>query len=389
MNISMMCMRFPPAPGGTERHVLELGRELVKRGHGVNVLTSDMYCDTPLVKWKDYPSMFRGNVKRSFTFTIPGEADYPVYPGIGLEALRDDSDVVHSHGYGAFHSLLHPFVGKLRGKKLVFTLHFHPDWSDWGGSRRLWLRKMFDRRLGPLSTFPADDIIVHTALEKREAQENGLLPHSARVHIVPSGIDTARFARPPARPFRTGFGIGPDERIVLYVGRVAQKKGLEDLVDCAPAVLARFPRTRFVVAGADMGLGGYLAAEVGKRGLRDRFLVTGLLDEELLVSAYNSCDMLVLPSEYEAFGLVLAEAMACGRPCIATRVGGVPEVVDEGRTGMLVPPRDPAALAEAMIEILSDPEKGRRMGEAGRAKALREFTVERMADRMLEIYRRE
>jgi glycosyltransferase involved in cell wall biosynthesis len=340
MNVSMMCMRFPPAPGGTERHVLELGRELTRRGHRVRVLTSDMYCDTPLVKLKRGPRLFRGEVRRSFAFTIPGEADFPMYPGIGLGALRDDADVFHSHGYGAFHTLLHPIVGNLRGRKLVFTLHFHPDWSDWGGSRRLWLRKLFDRRLGPWSTGPADDIIVHTALEKRLAGEYGLLGGSARVHIVPSGIDTARFARPPQASFRQAMGICPDERVVLYVGRVAQKKGLEFLLECAPAVLARFPRTRFVVVGEDMGLGRFLAAEVRKRGLRKNFLIAGPLDDDMLVSAYHSCDLLVLPSEYEAFGLVLAEGMACGRPCVATDVGGVPEVVEHGRTGVLVPPRD-------------------------------------------------
>jgi glycosyltransferase involved in cell wall biosynthesis len=185
------------------------------------------------------------------------------------------------------------------------------------------------------------------------------------------------------------MGIGPDERVVLYVGRVAQKKGLEFLLDCAPAVLARFPGTRFVIAGEDMGLGRFLSAEVKRRGLGKNFLIAGPLDDDMLVSAYHSCDLLVLPSEYEAFGLVLAEAMACGRPCVATHVGGVPEVVEHGRTGVLVPPRDPAALAGAINGLLADPETGRRMGEAGRARALREFSLERMTDRILDIYRRD
>ena len=389
MKVSMLCMRFPPAPGGTENHVLELGRELVRRGHEVNVFTSDMYCDTPLVKRRAYPSMFAGGVKRFTAYTLPGEADYPFYPGLGLPVLGDESDVVHSHGYGAFHTLLHPLVGKLRGRKLVFTLHFHPDFSDWGGSRRLGLRKAFDRWLGPLSTAAADDIIVHTAQEKSMAASFGLIPESARVHIVPSGIDIERFSRRPEHGFRERFGIGPSEKIVLYVGRVAQKKGLEFLLECAPIVLSRFPEVRFVVAGEDMGLGKRMANEARKRGLGDRFLVTGPLDDECLVSAYYSCELLVLPSEYEAFGLVLAEAMACGRPCVASRVGGVPEVVDDGRTGILVPPRDSSSLAEAISTILSDPVQGQKMGEAGRAKAVREYSLERMTDRILAIYERD
>jgi glycosyltransferase involved in cell wall biosynthesis len=361
----------------------------MRKGHQVTVLTSDMYCDTPLIKQRHFKNMFDGTVKRFSAVTIPGEADFPVYPRMGIEALREKADVIHAHSYGCFNTLLPPIVGKIRGTRTVLTPHFHPDYSDWGGKRRMMLRRMYDRTLGKFSVNHVDDLVVLTKFEESLMRESGVLQRRTRVHLVDSGVDLERFSHHPnPKALRKRYDIGDDEKIILYVGRVALKKGLETLIEASPLVIGRFPEVRFVVVGEDMGLGEWMGAEIDRRDLSGNFLITGFLDQaDLLVSAYHSCYLLVLPSEYEAFGLVLAEAMACGKPCVATDVGGIPDVVLNGKTGVLVPPRDPIALAEALCGILSDPEIVGKMGTLGRQAVEERFSWSKVADRMLEIYR--
>ena len=389
MRILMLCSRFPPAPGGTETYVLELSKELMRKGHKVMVLTSDMYCDTPLTKQKHFKSVFDGVVKRFSSFTVPGEADFPVYPGIGLRALREEADVIHAHSYGCFNTLSPPIVGKIRGIRTVFTPHFHPDYSDWGGKKRMLLRRIYDGTLGCFSVNHVDDIVVLTKFEESLLRESGILRPGTRVHLVDSGVDLERFSQHPnPEAFREHFDIADNEKLILYVGRLAQKKGLEDLIEAAPFVLERFPEAKFVIVGEDMDLGEWMRMEIDRRGLSGNFLLTGFLNEaDMLVSAYHSCHLLVLPSEYEAFGLVLAEAMACGKPCVATDVGGIPDVVLDGKTGMLVPPRNPNALAHALCRMLSDPETARKMGILGRESVEERFSWSKVAENMLRIYR--
>ena len=110
-------------------------------------------------------------------------------------------------------------------------------------------------------------------------------------------------------------------------------------------------------------------------------------DDELLLSAYPACDVFVLPSEYEAFGLVLLEAMSCEKPCVATNVGGVPEVVEDGKTGLLVEYGNPVALASAIIKLLGDEEKRRSMGMAGRKRVIENFTWPKIVDKIEGVYR--
>ncbi|MCL5984420.1 MAG: glycosyltransferase family 4 protein [Candidatus Thermoplasmatota archaeon] len=139
--------------------------------------------------------------------------------------------------------------------------------------------------------------------------------------------------------------------------------------------------------GEDAGAGAETISLAKSLGLGESVLMTGFLkDDRLLASAYREAEMLVLPSEYEAFGLVLLEAMAQGRPVIATRVGGMPEVVAEGRNGILVPSRDPTALQAAMERLLSDRELAQRMGAYGQKETVPRYSWEGVVHSLGSIY---
>jgi glycosyltransferase involved in cell wall biosynthesis len=192
------------------------------------------------------------------------------------------------------------------------------------------------------------------------------------------------------------FSIPENEQVVLFSGRLATNKGLSVLAEAAPIVLKQFPDTRFVIAGQDMGVREGMEKRLKELGISDRFLFTGhIKDDGLFLSAYGACDVFVLPSEYEAFGLVLLEAMASGKPCVATNVGGMPEVLGEPSPpkgihqtgcGMLVDYQDPGQLAQAIGRLLSDKSLRQTMGASGRARVQKEFNWDSVTAKILEIY---
>jgi glycosyltransferase involved in cell wall biosynthesis len=377
-------------------------------GHDVSVFTSDLYSETPFVRMDKWDDNVEGvPVRRFKAYTPGGEAHYLLYPAMKTAVMTARADVFHAHSYGYFQTNLLPWVRKVRRAPTVLTAHFHPEWSTWGGEKRRGLRKVYDSTLGKAVLNNVDIVIAHTREEIGLMKQVGLDTTGGRVRIVPAGIDFSKFETvPDGAPFRKHFGIGADEQVVLFSGRLAQNKGLLVLAEAAPAVLKSFPKARFVLVGQDMGVREKLEKRLAELGIGDRFLLTGhVKDDALFRSAYGACDVFVLPSEYEAFGLVLLEAMASEKPVVASAVGGMPEVLGAGgrgpgagrngpageisgtECGLLVNYEDAPALAEAISKLLGDDGLRRRMGVAGRERVRREFNWDSVTERILAIYK--
>jgi glycosyltransferase involved in cell wall biosynthesis len=179
---------------------------------------------------------------------------------------------------------------------------------------------------------------------------------------------------------------------VLFVGRLEKRKGLETLFKAIPLVLEEVPDAQFHIVGKDTNLapnGGsyrdYLLQNLDKKYHKNvRFV--GYVNDNELKDFYRNCDIFVAPSLYESFGLIYLEAMAWGKPVIGCDVGGVPEIVEDGETGILIPPEDENALAEAIIN-LKDEKLRAKMGEQARKKIKERYTREKMALNSSEIYR--
>jgi phosphatidylinositol alpha 1,6-mannosyltransferase len=198
-----------------------------------------------------------------------------------------------------------------------------------------------------------------------------------RVQVLPRGVDAAAF-RPSLRSeaVRRGWGAGPDDLVFLYAGRVAAEKNLAKLNELARAV----PGARIVIVG-DGPFRPALESTLG-----DRASFTGFLRGEALAAAYASADIFAFPSRTETFGLVLLEAMASGLPVLAMRAGGVPDAVEDGRTGLLCDPRAPSAWTEQAHRLAAEPALRRRLGEQGRRTAVaRSWSA--TFDRLLADYR--
>jgi len=198
-----------------------------------------------------------------------------------------------------------------------------------------------------------------------------------RVQVLPRGVDAAAF-RPSLRSeaVRRGWGAGPDDLVFLYAGRVAAEKNLARLTELAAAV----PGARVVVVGD----GPFRPALESALGARAHF--TGHLHGDALAAAYASADIFAFPSLTETFGLVLLEAMASGLPVLAMRAGGVPDVVEDSRNGLLCDPRVPNSWVEQARRLAAEPALRQRLGEQGRATALAR-TWPAMFDRLVADYR--
>ncbi|OGK79645.1 MAG: hypothetical protein A2W08_04525 [Candidatus Rokubacteria bacterium RBG_16_73_20] len=229
----------------------------------------------------------------------------------------------------------------------------------------------------------ADRVVAVSAAVARDLVQRYGLP-AAKVVVVRNGIDADAFVpcRPPAAA-RAELGLGPGDRPIGLVARMTEQKAHVDLLDALPAVLARVPALACVLIG-DGPLRAAIEARARALGVAGRCRFTGArADVADLVAAL---EIVVLPSRSEGLPFALLEAMALGKPVVATTVGGCPEVVEHGRTGLLTPPGDPPALADAILRLLECPGEARAMGEAGAARVRADFTLTRMVRELEAIY---
>jgi D-inositol-3-phosphate glycosyltransferase len=213
-----------------------------------------------------------------------------------------------------------------------------------------------------------DRIVAATTVERNHlVQHYGADP--ARIAVIPCGVDTNLFMPGDQAAARTALGLDDCPRL-LYVGRLAPIKGLETLLDAMARLRAAGTRVHLSIVGgdADEPLNGHeseLRARLARLDLGGTVTFVGAQPQERLRAWYVAADATVLPSHYESFGMVALEAMACGIPVVASRVGGLQTTVRDGVTGLLVRESDPVALANALDRLLADPDLRYRLGREG------------------------
>ena len=284
--------------------------------------------------------------------------------------------IVHAHSFGAS-SIGAAACTLARSGRLVLTMHNYPPGTNTmapqrGGHRwALGLALQRAQRVIAVSEALRRDVVIAypEILEK--------------CVTIPNGIETQ--AAPPrqATEIRAELGLPAEGRLVGMVARLARQKGIGDFIRAARGVLDSDPSVVFVLAGD-----GPLMEEVRELrvelGLEAHVHLVGQVEwaRELIWAL----DVLVISSLSEGSSVVAMEAMALGKPVVATAVGGVPEVVADGQTGILVQPGDPAGLAAAVVEVLSDPARAEEMGERGRQRAAAHFDIGEMLERTKAVY---
>jgi len=214
-----------------------------------------------------------------------------------------------------------------------------------------------------------------------------VLPQN-RFHLIYNSVDTSRGRRDPDAgvKFRRKYGIPDSRAIVTQVSWLIPEKGISDLLEAAALVLSQNPEVQFVVVGDGASREEYVTLATTMQ-IQEHLTWTGLVQDPLGEGVYAAADIVCQVSRWEeVFGFTIAEAMACGRPVVATEVGGIPELVQDGQTGFLVPRGAPDQIADRILALTHDADLRRRFGQAGRNVAAKRFDLEQNVSQLLGLY---
>ena len=202
-----------------------------------------------------------------------------------------------------------------------------------------------------------------------------------------NGVDLKCF-NPGLDNFRKTISVNSQTPVIGYIGQLSQRKGIDVLAKAAPAVLSRHPKSLFLIAGADgineEGYTEYIKGLTTELGVREHFLFLGKRND--VPEVMNACDLIVVPSRSEPFGKVVIEAMACGKCVIASAVGGIPEIIENGENGLLVQPDNVKELEDAILKVIDDKELRNTLAKYGRQTAKENFSIEVLVEETQNLY---
>ena len=305
----------------------------------------------------------------------PGPFSIGVVRRLGRRITAADANILHTHDYKT--NILGGLAARKHDRSMpwVATVHLHTSTS-----RRLRLYRAIDLFLLRL----ADRVITVSRDQRRLLLERGV--DRRRIALVPNVIDAERFREEADErgAVRARLGIEGEVPLITTIGRLSVQKGMDHFLEAAAQVRQVRPETRFLIAGHGP-LRGALESQAEALGLSDQLRFLGYRAD--VASILAASDVVALPSRDEGLPIILLEALSMGCPIVATRVGGVPDLIRDGETGLLVPPGAPDEVAARMLELISDREEAQRMGAAGLAFVKRSCSPDRAARRLSSIYR--
>jgi D-inositol-3-phosphate glycosyltransferase len=257
------------------------------------------------------------------------------------------------------------------------------------GQRETPLRERMERKLVQL----ADSLIAANPDERADLIWRQRCPAN-KICTVPPGVDIELFSPVDKSSARKELGLDPNAKVVLFVGRIDPIKGIDTLIGAADEMAERGSRPCFILVGGDFDDHGDpigplrdVVRDANARGVAGHMRFAGSQPQDQLPTYYAAADVVAVPSRYESFGLVAVEAMACGKPVVASRVGGLTFTVEEESNGLLVPHSDAVALAGALSRVLADDDLRVRMGK-GAIETARRFDWHAVASQILHVYQR-
>ena len=376
---------YHPTVGGGETHARLLARELAQRGWDITILTRRRKANLARREALEGTTILR----------VPP----PGAPRLGKYLMllpacwtlwrnRKKIDVLYVCGLRVL-GLAGVVFRCLTGKPVVLRSEACGEWSgdfifNSPHQARLRGRGLIRHLLAIRNRLylKADRFLSISRVIHQEFQEGGIAP--ARIADISNGIDLAAY--PPTNPeirtaLRSRLGLPRDRFIFAYSGKLNRGKGLETLIQAWQEVHAKRPEAHLLLIGAGgqqfLSCEQTLHEQVDRLGLAPSVTFTGYVSN--VVDYLRASDAFVFPSESEALGLALIEAMSCGLPALASATGGILDVIDDGENGRLLPPGDAPAWSNAMLQLLADPEQGRRWAEAGLRSTHQRFSIVQVA----------
>ncbi len=383
MRIGYFVSRFPYNPrdekhserfpySGLEGAAYNLAINMAHRGHEVSVFTTAIDSKDSIEKYENMTIYRYGTNFRMFYRHISFN--------LLFKPLKYDVDIVHAHSN---ESILAALLYTKR-KKIPLILTYHGDVFGYYGGFILKTSVYFYNRLVNKLLSYANIIISPSEYFIEESRF--LRKYKDKIIAIPNGINIKEFDVPYLKEeCREKLGL-IDKNIILFVGNIHPYKGTDVLIKAMPKIVKHVPDTELVFVGK--GVMKNALEMLSKRlGVENYVKFAGFVEDGLKPFYYNAADVFCLPSTMstESFGIVNLEAMACGVPIVASKVGGIPDVVKDGENGLLVPPKDSEALADAIIYLLKNEDVREKMGKNGRKK-VEDYPWERIAEETEKVY---
>jgi len=386
MKILQVANFFKPIweAGGVARSTYELSRQLVERGHDLTVYSTNWaYFE------RDLPTNRPINLESMRVYYFDNLRQYspvdmlppiPWYAPVVARREVKDFDIIHMNEYRSLLTVSVYRYAKKYGTPYVLQAR--------GSLPKIMqvqrLKSLFDLAWGNDVLRSASRVI---ALNRREVDQYRLMGvEEEKIETIPNGVDLSLFEDlPPGGTFRKMYGIGEDEEIILFLGRINPIKGADLLVDAFAEVLSEWRTVRLVIVGPDGGQLPALKRQIHALGIDKKVLITGpLFENPAKIAAYLDADIYVLPSMYETFPNSVLEANACATPAIITDRCGSAEIFN-GKSGYVVG-YDRAELRDAMLDLLRNPDLRRSFGRAGREMVFAEFGWDRIVAKVERLY---
>ena len=379
--------------GGQNVYVLHVAQALARQGHHVDVLTRRDQRSLPTAV-DMRPGVRVLHIDAGPPEFVPKENLLSYMPAFGKEVVRLMRrslayDVVHANffmsgvvGLRLQRQLNLPLVQTFHALGAVRRLHQKE--ADKFPEERIEM----ERRIA----CEADCVIAECPQDAADLMQHCGVPASRIAH-VPCGVDLDEFTPGDQRAVRQRLNLPQDEFIVLQLGRLVPRKGVDNVIRAVARLGEGRPWRLLIVGGESTEPDETLTPEIGRlravareAGVQGQVTFVGRRDRDQLKDYYQAADVFVTTPWYEPFGITPLESMACGTPVIGAAVGGIQHTVVDGLTGFLVPPNDPELLAQRLEDLRCVPDLGRLMGRAGRVRVRREFTWDGVATKLARIY---
>ncbi len=368
MKIKFITPFFYPVEGGMEKHVLYLSEELIKLGHKIEVITSNLSREGKLEKTDEIYKKIK--IKRLSTWFKIGDLS-SFFPGFFKEVKKSDADIIHIHAYRHPHNL----ACLITKKPTLITTH----WPEYKGLRKKWLDIfiiLFDKTLGKFLINKYDRVI---AVAKPEVKwlENKFKIRKEKIELIPNGIPKEQLKQFNGNNFRKKYNFKLNELLILYFGRLHKSKGVDQIIK----ISKYFPNVKFIIMGNGPELNN-LKSE--GRNIKNIKFIYGKITDKEKMEAFNAADIFIHPSHYDAFGITLLEAFSQKCAVITTNQGGLPWVVE--KAGLIFKDNDLNDLKEKLSLLINNNKLRLELQEKG-YKKVKNFTWDKIARKLELVYK--
>jgi len=389
MKILQVTPYFPPAYafGGPVKATYQISRELIKRGHEVVVYTTDA---------KDFnsgleidPSNTTEGMKvhrfKNLSLMLVKRLKLFITPQLVLFAREEvkNFDIIHLHEYRTFQNIvIHYYARKYN---VPYVLQAHGSLPRIGAWQKL--KWVYDILFGYRLLRDASRVIALTQVETDQYRRMGI--PGEKIAIIPNGIDLSEYAElPPKDSFKKKFNILEDRKIILYIGRIHKIKGIDFLVRAYAYLKNKmnFKDAILVIAGPNDGYLSEIIHLAQASGVSNSVLFVGSLYGGDKLAAYVDSEVYILPSRYETFPMAVLEAYACGKPVIASDVGGLKELIVDGETGFLFEAGNFKQMAEKMVYLLNNSDKAVEISRKARILVEEKYSIDKVVDMIERLY---